>query len=213
MAVADVADRAAVERSVAAVRDGLGPVETLIAGAGVGEPTTFDPVNVADVEAMVRVNVLGVVYAVAAVLPDMLERKSGRVAAISSLAGFVGLPGESGYCALKAYINTYFDGLRVQLRRTGVSVTTVCPGFVDTPMSAKDPYPKPWMMRRRPGGGLRDVGGGEAEKGVPLPAADVVAGAGGRVAAGLALGQDGVNQRRRRLPTDRAASMARRVPA
>ena len=146
VAPADVADRDAVERAVDAVRADLGPIDILIANAGVGTPTRLDPVNVADVEEMIRVNVLGVVYAFAAVLPEMLRRRSGRLAAVSSLAGYAGLPGESGYCASKAAVNVYLDGLRAHLRGRGVTVTTLCPGFVRTPMTADNAFWMPGLL-------------------------------------------------------------------
>jgi short-subunit dehydrogenase len=78
---------------------------------------------------------LGVIYSIEAVLPGMLARRRGHLLAISSLAAFKGLPGESAYCASKAAVNAYMEGLRIALRRKGVVVTTVCPGFVQTPMS------------------------------------------------------------------------------
>src|SRR5436853_12178 len=84
--------------SIAAIREvaaKLGPVDLLVANAGVGAPTLLDPINVHDVEKMFRVNMLGVVYAIEAVLPVMLERGHGHLAAVSSLAAYKGLPGES----------------------------------------------------------------------------------------------------------------------
>jgi len=146
VAVADVADRAAVGAAVADLRAALGPVDVMIANAGVGMPTLLDPVNVEDVEAMIRVNVLGVVYAFAAVMPEMIRRGSGRLAAVSSLAGYGALPGESAYCASKAAVNVYLDGLRAHLRGRGVSVTTLCPGFVRTPMTAANTFWMPGLL-------------------------------------------------------------------
>jgi short-subunit dehydrogenase len=128
------------------VRGRLGPVELLIANAGVGAPTLLDPMNVADVEKQVRVNLLGVVHAVAAVLPDMLQRRQGHLAAVSSLAAYKGMPGESGYCASKAAVNTFMEGLRIHLRDKGVAVTTICPGFVRTPMTAVNDFKMPWLL-------------------------------------------------------------------
>ncbi|MBX9625069.1 MAG: SDR family NAD(P)-dependent oxidoreductase [Gemmataceae bacterium] len=145
-AVADVADRAQVEAAVAAVRQALGPIDLMVANAGVGKATRLDPVNVADVEAQLRVNVLGVVYAFAAVQGEMLARKSGHLVAVSSIAGFRGLPGESAYCASKAAVNVYLDGLRAQLHGTGVRVTTICPGFVKTPMTESNTFHMPGLM-------------------------------------------------------------------
>jgi short-subunit dehydrogenase len=145
-AAADVAERDELLAAIGSLESELGPTDLLIANAGVGTPTLLDPVNVADVERMVRVNLLGVVYAIEAVLPGMLARGRGHVAAVSSLAAYKGLPGESGYCASKAAVNAYLEGLRIHLRNRGVAVTTVCPGFVKTPMTDVNPFPMPWLM-------------------------------------------------------------------
>jgi short-subunit dehydrogenase len=146
VAPADIGDREQVLSTFTTVREELGPIDLLVANAGVGVPTTLDPVNTADIEEMFRVNVLGVVYAIEAALPDMLRRGCGHIAAVSSLAGFLGLPGESGYCASKAAVNTYLDGLRIHLRGRGVQVTTLCPGFVRTPMTAVNDFHMPWLL-------------------------------------------------------------------
>jgi short-subunit dehydrogenase len=146
-AAADVGDRGQVRDAVEEVRQRLGPVDLMVANAGVGAPTLVDPMNVGDVEKMFRVNVLGVVYAVDAVLPEMLHRGRGHVAAVSSLAAYKGLPGESAYCASKAAVNTFLEGLRIQLRGRGVSVTTVCPGFVLTPMTEINDFDMPWLLQ------------------------------------------------------------------
>lgn len=145
-AVADVADRAQVRDALAEVRDQLGPVDLLVANAGIGAPTLIEPMNVADIEAQFRVNVLGVVYAIEAVLPDMLRRGKGHIAAVSSLGAYKGLPGESAYCASKAALNVFLDGLRVQLRGRGITVTTLCPGFVRTPMTEVNDFYMPFCL-------------------------------------------------------------------
>jgi short-subunit dehydrogenase len=147
VAAADVADRGQVNAAVEEVRGRLGPVDLLIANAGVGAPTLIEPMNVGDVEKMLRVNVLGVVYAVEAVLPEMLRRGRGHVAGVSSLAAYKGLPGESGYCASKAAVNAFLEGLRIQLRGRGIAVTTICPGFVLTPMTEINDFHMPWLLQ------------------------------------------------------------------
>jgi len=144
-AVADVADRAALRAAVALVEGRLGPADVMVANAGFGASTRLDPLNTADVEQTIRVNVLGVIYSVEAVLPGMLARRRGHLLAISSLAAFKGLPGESAYCASKAAVNAYMEGLRIALRAKGVVVTTVCPGFVQTPMATMNSA-MPFMM-------------------------------------------------------------------
>jgi short-subunit dehydrogenase len=146
VAPADVSDRVELDHAVGLVREALGPIDLLIAGAGLGKPTLLDPVNLDDVEAMIKVNLLGVIYAFSAVLPEMLRRRSGHLAAVSSLAGYTCMPGESGYCASKAAVNSYLTGLRGHLRGRGISVTTFCPGFVKTPMTADSPFWTPGLL-------------------------------------------------------------------
>jgi short-subunit dehydrogenase len=146
VAVADVAERQPTVAAIHRVRDQLGPIDLLIANAGVGAPTQLNPVNVAEIEQMFRVNVWGVVYAIEAVLPEMLRRGRGHIAGVSSLAAYKGLPGESGYCATKAAVNSYLEGLRIHLRGSGIAVTTICPGFVETPMTAVNDFKMPWLM-------------------------------------------------------------------
>jgi short-subunit dehydrogenase len=143
---ANVAERGATVAAIHALRDQLGPVDLLVANAGVGLPTQIEPMNMDQVDNMIRVNFLGVVYAIEAVLPEMLERGRGHLAAVSSLAAYRGMPGESGYCASKAAVNVYMEGLRVQLRRRGIAVTTICPGFIKTPMTQVNEFPMPWLM-------------------------------------------------------------------
>jgi len=136
VAVADVTDRPALDQAVEALVQKLGPVDLMVANAGVGVPTTLEPVNIEVVEETIRVNVLGVIYAINAVLPSMLARKTGQIAAISSLAGYKGMPGESAYCSSKAAVNSYMEALRVQVRGRGLTVSTICPGFIRTPMTS-----------------------------------------------------------------------------
>jgi short-subunit dehydrogenase len=145
-AVADVGDRDAIRGAVAAIEARLGPTDVMVANAGFGAPTRLDPLNIDEVEQTFRVNLMGVIYAIEAVLPGMLARSGGQVMAISSLAGDKGLPGESAYCASKAAVNVYLEGLRIALRGRGVVVTTVCPGFVQTPMAPMDAAATPFVM-------------------------------------------------------------------
>ncbi|MBA4191264.1 MAG: hypothetical protein C0467_25055 [Planctomycetaceae bacterium] len=146
IAVADVGSREQVEALFRSVAEQLGPIDLVIANAGVGRPTFLDPVNMTDVEDTFRINLMGVIYTLSAALPTMLARKSGHLVAISSLASYRGLPGESAYCASKAAVNVYLDGLRIHLHNTGVRVTTVCPGFVTTPMTVANTFHMPGLM-------------------------------------------------------------------
>jgi short-subunit dehydrogenase len=143
---ADVTDRGQTVSAIHKLRDKLGPVDLLLANSGLGLPTQVEPLNVDQVVAMVNVNLLGVIYSIEGVLPDMLRRRQGHLAAVSSLAAYKGLPGESAYCATKAAVNTYMEGLRIQLRRRGIAVTTICPGFIKTPMTDVNQFKMPWLM-------------------------------------------------------------------
>ena len=145
-AAVDVAERAPTVAAIRELAGKLGPVDLLVANAGVGVPTLLDPINVPAIEQMIQVNVLGVVYSIEAVLPEMLKRKQGHLAAVSSMAAYKGLPGESGYCASKWAVSGYMEGLRIQLRAHHIAVTTICPGFVRTPMTAINKFKMPWLV-------------------------------------------------------------------
>jgi short-subunit dehydrogenase len=145
-ATADVGERAQTQAAFAKIRDALGPADLVVANAGVGMPTLLDPVNIDHVEQMIRINVMGVIYTIEAALPDMLRRGSGHLAAVSSLAAYKGLPGESAYCASKAAVSSYLEGLRIHLRERGIVVTTICPGFVKTPMTEINNFHMPFLL-------------------------------------------------------------------
>jgi short-subunit dehydrogenase len=144
----DVRDSDALTAALAAIESDLGPVDLLIHNAGVAHATQATAPDLDDFEEMLRVNYLGGVHAIAAVLPGMIARGHGRIVAISSLGSHRGMPWSAGYSASKAAISTYQESLRPALRRRGIKVTTVFLGFVDTPMTQAMPLGLPvWMMR------------------------------------------------------------------
>ena len=118
-ATCDAGDRAATLTAIRGLAEKLGPVDLLVANAGLGHSAGADPMNVPAFEEMVRVNQLGVAYAFEAVMESMLARKTGHLVAISSMAAYKGLPGSAGYCATKAAVNAYCEGLRIELRGRG----------------------------------------------------------------------------------------------
>jgi short-subunit dehydrogenase len=145
-AVADVTDPAAVREAAARLESQLGPTDLLIASAGVGRETSATDFRAEDMAEVINVNLLGVVNSIAAVLPGMRERRRGHLAALSSLASYRGLPRMAGYCASKAGVNAVLDALRVELRPYNISTTTICPGWVRTPMTAPLDVPVSDMM-------------------------------------------------------------------
>ena len=146
MAVADVTDLGAVRDAVARVEAEVGPVETLLACAGVGGLTLLPDLDPAGLRRMLEVNVVGVAHSIDAVLPGMIARGAGHLVGISSVAGFRGLPWMAAYSASKAAVSAYLEGLRPALKRRGVKITTVCPGFVRTAITADTPFRKPVKM-------------------------------------------------------------------
>jgi len=134
-AAVDVRDRSALLGAIAALEARFGPTDVMIANAGVGSTNTVNDLNVVGAESVIRVNLLGVIYAIEAVLPAMLARSEGQIVAVSSVAAYKGLPSAAAYSASKAGLNAYIESLRIQLHGRGVSFTTICPGFIRTPMT------------------------------------------------------------------------------
>jgi short-subunit dehydrogenase len=79
-------------------------------------------------------------------LQAMLEARRGRLVGIASVAGFRGLPGAGAYSASKAGAIAYLESLRVEMKGTGVGVVTLCPGYIETAMTAKNPYRMPFIL-------------------------------------------------------------------
>ncbi len=154
-ATADVTDPDQILAACGALEQALGPCDVLIANAGVARPTPGERFTAADANLVLSTNVLGVVNSVAAVLPGMVERRRGHLVAIASIAAMMGLPNSGAYSASKAAVVTLMESLRVDLYRKKVKVTTVCPGFIDTPLL--DGYPRevlPTMMSAERAAGI-----------------------------------------------------------
>ena len=138
-AAADVADAPALEAALRSLTDALGPCDVLIANAGMHRYTRGDVFSGACARDVFAVNVNGVITAIDTVLPAMIEHRAGHIATVASIAAMVGLPEVGAYSASKAALVTLMESLRVDLHRFGVRVTTICPGFIETPMIASHP--------------------------------------------------------------------------
>ena len=145
-AAADVCDRASLREAACTLARQLGPIDILIANAGIGIETSALAFRAADIEAQIQVNLIGVANSVEAVLPEMLERQRGHLVAISSLASYRGLPKMLGYCASKAGVSSLMEGLRAELEPQGICVTTICPGWIRTPLTKNINVPQPHIM-------------------------------------------------------------------
>jgi short-subunit dehydrogenase len=132
MAVADVADPAALAGAVAAIEADLGPVDVLVANAGIGAYGPFADIEAEEMERLVRVNVLGTMYAIRAVLPGMIARRRGHIVTLGSIAGRIGSPFEAVYAATKFAGVGLTEALAVEVEPYGVGVSMVNPGPVAT---------------------------------------------------------------------------------
>lgn len=141
----DVQDVAGLRSAAQQISGTLGPIDVLIANAGVATTTHAAKLQPDEVATVIQTNVLGAANSVSAVLPAMLERGSGQLVAIASLSAYRGLPMSAAYCASKAALSSFFESLRIDLKDSGVKVTIVYPGFIKTPLTAGRKY-MPYLM-------------------------------------------------------------------
>jgi short-subunit dehydrogenase len=143
---ADVTDRAAMCQAAARVEAELGPTDILVASAGIGRETSALTFDADEINNQIRINLEGVVNSIDSVIVGMRERRSGHLVAMSSLASYRGIPLMAGYCASKAGVNALMDAIRVELRPLGIACSTICPGWILTPLTANAKLPTLKMM-------------------------------------------------------------------
>ena len=125
----------------------VGSPDVVIANAGVSAGTlTGNPEDNPVFEEIMAINVIGMMLTFQPFVEAMKRQREGVLVGIASVAGFRGLPGAAAYCASKAAAISYLESLRVELRGSGVSVVTICPGYVATSMTSKNPYRMPFLM-------------------------------------------------------------------
>ncbi len=134
----DVADAAATVKALERLDAEAGGLWGVVANAGVGEAVRAKRISWEKVERILQVNVVGAAATLTALAPRMAERKEGRLAGVASLAAFRGMPKLAAYSASKAFLVSFLESLRVDLRGTGVKVTTLCPGYVKSEMTANN---------------------------------------------------------------------------
>ena len=143
----DVADADAVQTAADSLHNEFGKIDVLIANAGIGgNNRETRNLNAEAVKKVIDINLIGAINAVAAVLPKMLENKSGQLVAISSLAGFRGLPKSAAYSASKAGMTAFFESVRLDVQNQGVAVTIIQPGFIKTPLTSGRTSKMPFLM-------------------------------------------------------------------
>jgi NADP-dependent 3-hydroxy acid dehydrogenase YdfG len=128
----DVGDRDEIQRLPGIVEELVGPADVLVNNAGIPGGGRFAELTMEQIERVVRVNLLGVLYGTRAFLPGMLARGRGHVVNVASLAGRYAVPGASVYTATKHAVVAFSESLNFDTEPEGVRVTTVNPGFVST---------------------------------------------------------------------------------
>lgn len=127
-------------------QDRIAPLDLVIANAGISAGTGTGGESAAQARRIMAVNVDGVINTIQPALPLMTARRRGQLALMSSLAAFHGLPSAPAYCASKAAVKAYGEALRSAFGPLGVRVSVVCPGFVETSMTAVNRFPMPFLM-------------------------------------------------------------------
>lgn len=128
----DVTDAATLEPTVSRVWREHGGVDIMVHNAGISQRGIVEETGIEVDRRVMEVNYFGVVGLTKALLPRMLERGSGHFTVVSSVAGYIGTPQRSSYCASKHALHGFFNSLRAEVHDAGIGVTLVCPGYVDT---------------------------------------------------------------------------------
>mgnify|MGYP000849651445 CR=1 FL=1 len=126
-------------------RQGVPDVVIANAGISIGVDSSIRS-DLAVMAHTFAVNNLGMAATFHPFITAMVQRGSGTLVGIGSVAGIRGLPGHGAYCASKAAVTAYCESLRGELRGTGVKVVTIAPGYVDTPLTQQNRYPMPFLL-------------------------------------------------------------------
>lgn len=145
--VGDVRDSGVLAHAAADFIGRFGAPDIVVANAGISQGTLTE--HAADLpvfRAVFETNVQGMIHTFAPFLAAMKATHHGALVGVASVAGFRGLPGAGAYSASKAAAIAYLESLRLELRPSGIAVVTICPGYIATPMTERNPYPMPFLL-------------------------------------------------------------------
>ncbi len=142
----DVTDAKAVADTFAQIERDHGPINLVIAGAGTYAPLSLDQFKPEAFQSTFQVNYLGVINVLSAILPSFRTRKSGHIAWIASVAGYIGLPQAASYGPTKAALINLAECLQPDLAVEGITTSIINPGFVKTPLTAQNEFEMPFLM-------------------------------------------------------------------
>lgn len=123
-----------------------GQIDIAVLNAGTYEQVTPETFSADLFRRHLEVNVMGTVHCIEAVLPDMIRRRTGRIAVVASVTGYAALPKAEAYGATKAFLISMCDSLRADLVPDGVKVTVIAPGFVRTPLTKENEFAMPFLV-------------------------------------------------------------------
>lgn len=130
--VVDLADPSQIDRLVNWLDGGKIAIDLLINNAGLGDRGSFDTADPTRIDRMIQVNMTALTLLTRKLVPSMIARKRGAILNVSSSAGFLPIPGFAVYAATKAYVNSFSEALRAELKGIGITVCALCPGPVHT---------------------------------------------------------------------------------
>jgi short-subunit dehydrogenase len=167
----DVTSREDVAVTAERVRGALGQIDLAVLNAGIWQPQSALAYSASAAAQSMSVNYLGVANALEALIPKMLGAEKGQLALVASVAGYRGLPKASAYAPSKAAVISLAEVLRLELARSGVTVSLVNPGFVSTPMTAVNDFPMPFIISADDAAEriIRGLARGKFEITFPLP--------------------------------------------
>ncbi|MFT4181243.1 MAG: SDR family NAD(P)-dependent oxidoreductase [Rhizobium sp.] len=142
----DVTSAEDMEHTVAAIEYQHGPLALLVLNAGVYLPARGEDLNHEVFERSFAINLHGVVNCLVPAVRHMRARGHGQIAIVSSAAGYGGLPGSAAYGATKAALINMAESLNFDLGRLGIRIQLVTPGFIETPLTAKNKFPMPGLI-------------------------------------------------------------------
>lgn len=142
----DVGDAAACRRTLEAITGDWGPVDRAVLNAGSHRPMSADDFDREAFAELLALNVLGTVNVLQPLMESMRERRQGQIAVVASLAAYRGLPSACAYGASKAALINLCESLHLELRREGVKLQVINPGFVKTPLTDRNDFPMPFLI-------------------------------------------------------------------
>ncbi len=142
----DASDAAAVQATAQAIL-ATGPLDVVLYCAGYYKEMRATEFDLQQMLQHNQVNYVGALYVLAAVLPHFLSRKSGHISLVSSVAGYRGLPQSLAYGPTKAALINLAETLHVDLKDSGIGVSLICPGFVETPLTAQNKFAMPGLIK------------------------------------------------------------------